>query len=61
MANIKLGDKDAAESIRPLFTNTAIWGVDLNEVGLADQVAGYFEELVSGKGAVRSTLKKYGK
>ena len=59
VSDIKLGDKDAADKIRPLFANTAIWGVDLNEAGLADQVAGYFEELVSGKGAVRSTLKKY--
>ncbi len=58
--NIKLGEKfDAKEVIGPVLHNTKIWGLDLHEAGLAEQVCMYFEELCAGAGAVRSTLKKY--
>uniref|UniRef100_UPI004055A7E2 mannitol dehydrogenase family protein n=1 Tax=Agathobacter sp. TaxID=2021311 RepID=UPI004055A7E2 len=59
VANIKLGDTNVEEIIKPLLTNKAIFGVDLYEVGLAEMVIGYFEELIAGPGAIRATLKKY--
>ena len=59
VSGIKLGDTDVEETIKPLLTNKAIFGVDLYEVGLAEMVIGYFEELIAGPGAVRATLKKY--
>ena len=59
VAGIKLGDTDVEEVIKPVLKNTAIFGVDLYEVGLADKVIGYFKELIAGPGAIRATLKKY--
>ncbi|AGC67052.1 oxidoreductase [Thermoclostridium stercorarium subsp. stercorarium DSM 8532] len=57
---IKLGDKGPFdEKLRPILSDTSIFGVNLFEAGLADKVLGYFEELVQGPGAVRATLKKY--
>jgi fructuronate reductase len=59
VAGIKLGDTDVEETIKPLLTNKAIFGVDLYEVGLAELVVKYFTELIAGPGAVRETLKNY--
>lgn len=62
LSNIKLGEAFAAETtLHPLLSNEKIFGVDLYETGLAELVCGYFEELTSGAGAVRATLKKYTK
>ena len=59
----KVGDQVTAEEAKagllPILKNKQIFGVDLEEVGLADKVAQYFSELISGPGAVRATLKKY--
>ena len=59
VADIKLGDTNPAEKIKPLLTNKQIFGVDMVEAGLADRICGYFNELCAGKGAIRATLKKY--
>jgi fructuronate reductase len=59
VAGIKLGDTDVEETIKPLLTNKAIFGVDLYEVGLAEITVQYFKELIAGPGAIRATLKKY--
>ena len=42
-----------------LLANDKIFGVDLHEIGMADMVKGYFEELSAGVGAVKATLEKY--
>jgi fructuronate reductase len=57
--NIKLGDTVDADALKEILTNTKIFGVDLVEIGMADKVVGYFNELIAGVGAVRATLKKY--
>ena len=59
VADIKLGDTDVEEKIRPILENAKIFGVNLYEVGMADLVCQYFKELIAGPGAVRATLKKY--
>jgi len=59
LAGITLGGEINDEQIKTILSDTAIWGVDLNECGLADKVVGYFHELMAGPGAVRATLKKY--
>lgn len=59
VADIYFGDKGVENKIRPVLENSKIFGVNLYEVGLAEKVTGYFEELIEGPGAVRSTLKKY--
>ena len=47
------------EQLRPILEDKTIFGVDLYEVGLAEKVAGYYEEMCAGKGAIRATLIKY--
>ena len=59
--NIVRGDPDAAKKIRPILEDARIFGVDLKEAGLMEKVCAYFAELIEGPGAVRVTLKKYGK
>jgi len=58
--NISLGDKGPfTEMLRPILSDSKIFGVNLYEHNLASKVEGMFGELVAGKGAVRKTLDKY--
>lgn len=63
VAEFKLGESYSeaaiAEKVMPLLKNAQIFGVDLEEVGLAGKVISFFAELIAGAGAVRETLKKY--
>lgn len=59
VADIKPGGCIDAEALRPLLADERIFGVNLYEAGMAEQVAGYLEELTAGPGAVRAVLKKY--
>ena len=63
VAEFKLGESYSeaaiAEKVMPLLKNVQIFGVDLEEVGLAGKVISFFAELIAGVGAVRETLKKY--
>jgi fructuronate reductase len=43
----------------PLLKNKQIFGVDLEEAGISDEVLSMFAEMLSGKGAVRTALQKY--
>ncbi|TYP58811.1 mannitol dehydrogenase family protein [Thermosediminibacter litoriperuensis] len=57
---ISLGDRGPfTEILRPILSDSKIFGVNLYEYGIASKVEGMFEELVAGKGAVRKTLEKY--
>lgn len=59
-AGVQLNDEPVDEAIvRDLLENDKIFGVNLYEIGLADKVIGYFNELKAGPGAVRATLEKY--
>lgn len=60
IANVKLGTKELVEEdLKPILTNEEIFGVNLYEIGLGEKVVGYFNEMISGVGSVRSTLEKY--
>lgn len=60
VADIKLGDTiDAAEVLKPILENKAIFGVDLYAIGMDKLVCQYFTEMIAGVGAVRKTLEKY--
>lgn len=63
VAEFKLGESYSeaaiAEKVMPILKNAQIFGVDLEEVGLAGKVISFFAELIAGVGAVRETLKKY--
>ncbi|MDD6790077.1 MAG: mannitol dehydrogenase family protein [Lachnospira sp.] len=51
--------EDTKKALLPLLTNRQIFGVDLEEIGLADKVVDFFRQEIAGVGAVRATLKKY--
>lgn len=58
--DIKIGDSgDFSSKLSPILSNSKIFGVNLEEIGIAQTVCEYFEEFVSEPGAVRKTLKKY--
>lgn len=59
VAGLKLGDTEVHESVAPILSNEKIFGVNLYEVGLGELVEKYFIEMLAGKGAVLTTLKKY--
>ena len=60
VADYKLSaDKKDLSKLDALLGNEKIFGVDLHEIGMADMVKGYFEELSAGVGAVKATLEKY--
>ncbi|WGE32812.1 mannitol dehydrogenase family protein [Actinobacillus genomosp. 2] len=59
LANIKLGSVVSSSTLKPILSDKTIFGVDLYEAGLAEKVEKYFNELLSGVGAVRITLHKY--
>lgn len=58
--DIKLGKPETFnDQLKQILSNEKIFGSNLYEVGLGDKIEGYFNELISGPGAVRNTLKKY--
>ncbi|HEY8892562.1 MAG TPA: mannitol dehydrogenase family protein [Clostridium sp.] len=60
IADIKLNSvQNIHETLIKILSNKSIFGVDLYEVGLGEKIESYFSELIAGKGAIRSTLKKY--
>lgn len=60
MNGISLGDKGPfTEALRPILSDSRIFGVNLYEYGLGSKVECMFEELIAGSGAVRRTLEKY--
>ena len=59
VADVKLGGdgETACKAVDPLLHKKEIFGVDLEEAGLAGKVKVYFTMLSAGKGTVRSMLK----
>jgi fructuronate reductase len=51
-------DQDYA-CLRQLYSRKDVFGVDLYEAGLGEQIEGMVRELFAGNGAVRATLHKY--
>lgn len=49
------------DKIIDLLSNEKYFGVNLNSIGLAENVLRYFSEMCQGKGSVRRTLEKYTK
>ena len=45
--------------LRQLYSRKDVFGLDLYEAGLGEQIEGMVRELFAGAGAVRTTLHKY--
>lgn len=60
MDGISFGETGiTADRLSTLLSNEVIFGTDLIAAGLGEKIAGYFNELNAGKGAIRKTLEKY--
>ena len=60
VADIKLNTKESfGDTLKPILINEEIFGVNLYDIGLGEKIEGYFNEMISELGAVRSTLEKY--
>ena len=60
VAPLEIGKADQDWSpLKKLYSRKDVFGVDLYEAGLGEQIEGYVKELYAGVGAVRKTLHKY--
>jgi fructuronate reductase len=60
LSGIKLGQKGPFHAaLEPILSDRRIFALNLYEAGLGERVEAYFEELVTGPGAVAAALKKY--
>ena len=60
VAPLQIGQPDQDWSpLKRLYSRKDVFGLDLYEAGLGEQIEGYVKELFAGKGAVRQTLHKY--
>ena len=59
VTGISFGDTDVHDKLQPILSDASIFAVDLYSVSLGEKVEKMFVELIAGKGAIRSTLKKY--
>jgi fructuronate reductase len=60
VAPLEVGKADQDYScLKQLYTRRDVFGLDLYEAGLGEQIEGMVRELFAGKGAVRATLHKY--
>ena len=57
--NYELGATVEKKDIMSILRNERIFGVDLEEQGIADKITAYLNEMLREKGAVRKTLEKY--
>ncbi|HKM03485.1 MAG TPA: mannitol dehydrogenase family protein [Lachnospiraceae bacterium] len=58
--DIKLGGcNDVHKAVKPILERKDIFGVNLYEDNLGERVEAYFEEMITGKGAVMKTLEKH--
>ena len=60
VAPLEIGKPDQDWSpLKTLYSRKDVFGLDLYEAGLGDQIEGMVKELFAGPGSVRSTLHKY--
>ena len=57
VGSIRLGEPDSLNGqLRPILSNTVIFGTDLYEAGLGERIEAYVRREIAGPGAVRRTL-----
>jgi fructuronate reductase len=60
LAGLRPGQKGPfTGALKPILSDSRIFAVNLYEAGLGEKVERYFEELMTGPGAVRAALQKY--
>jgi fructuronate reductase len=59
-APLQIGKQDQDwNPLKKLYSRKDVFGLDLDEAGLGEQIEGMVKELYAGNGAVRATLHKY--
>ncbi|WP_291725251.1 mannitol dehydrogenase family protein [Clostridium sp.] len=59
LSEVKLGEKYKAGTLKPILSNSGIFGLDLYRIGLGNRIEEYFAEMTGGKNSVRNTIQKY--
>jgi fructuronate reductase len=60
VAPLEIGKENQDYScLKQLYSRKDVFGLDLYEAGLGNQIEAMVKELYAGKGAVRATLHKY--
>ena len=60
VAPLEIGKENQDFScLKQLYSRKDVFGLDLYEAGLGEQIEGMVKELYAGQGAVRRTLHKY--
>jgi fructuronate reductase len=60
VAPLEIGKQDQDYScLKQLYSRSDVFGLDLYEAGLGEQIESMVRELFAGNGAVRKTLHKY--
>ena len=60
MGGIRLGQTGPFHAaLEPILSNRKIFALDLYEAGLGERIESYFEEMLTGPGAVEAALRKY--
>lgn len=60
LCGIKVGDAlSVGNKLRPILSNSTLFGLDLYEAGLGEKIENYFKEMIVGKYAIREILRKY--
>ena len=59
LKNVKIGRPETAKnSLKPILSNAAIFGLNLYDISLAAKIEGFFTDMIAGKGAVKKLLQK---
>lgn len=59
LQDVKIGSHVSEDNLEQILSNVQIFGTDLTKTPLAKKITSMFNELITGKGAVRATLEKY--
>ena len=60
LAGVVPGDPDSLKGqLRPILSNTTLFGSDLYRAGLGEKIEGMVREQLAGPGAVRETLRRW--
>lgn len=60
LSAVEMGRPETANGkLLPILSNKKIFGIDLYDVGLGGKIESFFKEMISGSGAVKSTLRKF--
>ncbi len=59
LATVTIGEtQDTHQLLRPILSNQQIFGVNLIEIGLAEKIENFFDQMIQAPGSVRQVLQE---